>query len=211
MLALPAALLAVWLTAGRDRLPTATAQPELAPNSVSYRYRFGGQTITRSLHDVAAISVYRHEDQVDQVVFRLTDGRFYVLNGDILVDYDVAPGSTLERDENEGVLFNHYDPYLQAEKQEMHRQWVNEQYQEWVGRPPTYDEWITALNELTRGVEHYQMGEWIQYSPAACEHYATARLTSTATDADIRDVCARVFAGATYDEIEEQLGSEAAP
>jgi len=146
---------------------------EVSPQTVLYRYRFGGETMVHYLDGVESVTVYKRADVEtnDQVVFNLEDGRDYVLNADVLVDYELLPGNLIEKFQELNKLYHHYDPYLQGYKQDKHREWVNDQYLEFAGRLPTEAEWMEALNELTRGVEHHQMQRWIQYSPASIEKF----------------------------------------
>lgn len=147
--------------------------PEVTPNTVLYRYRFGGEIVAHYLDDVESVTTYKRSgaDRYDQVVFNLKNGWDYVLNEDVLVDYELFPGSQIEEYQELNKLYHHYDPYLQGYKQDKHKMWVNDQYLNWAGRLPTEEEWLEALNELTRGVEHHQMEHWIAYSPPAVENY----------------------------------------
>ena len=189
------------------------SQPKSEERSwqVSYRYRFGGETIRHNLQGIEAVSEYRRGEIVDQVVFHLASGKDFVLNADILVDYEFSPGSQLEIGVKQNELYHHYDPYLQAEKQEMHRQWVNEQYLKWSGREATYDEWIEALNELTRGVEHHQMERWIQYSPPACAFYMSRQFENTLGRSpsieEIERFTNALYQGTLYETVEEDIAA----
>jgi hypothetical protein len=185
--------------------------PALSPGVVRYRYRFGGEVVTHDLANVVAVTLYRTPEVVDQVVFNLESGRDYVLNADVLVDYRLPPDGSVERREVLNQTYHHYDPYLQAEKQGWHREWVNEQYRKWVGRLPSEQEWLEALNELTRGVAHHQMERWIQYSPQACAHFVQTRslalLGREPTPAEARLFCRRLLDGARYEEIEQEIAA----
>jgi len=215
LLLLPGALIAlallIFILTG---FPRASASGlSLDKDEVSYRYRFGGDVITHVLQDVSVITEYRRPDVVDQVVFDLENGQFYVLNADILVDYRIASNSTIEKREAMNQLFNHYDPYLQAEKQGWHQEWVNEQYMKWAGRLPTDAEWLEALNELTRGVEHHQMERWIQYSPPALHHFVDTTFQTvfgrTPLDSEITPFYDLLINGESYSVVEKKLAESA--
>jgi hypothetical protein len=184
----------------------------LSGDMIAYRYKFGRAINTHYLDNVITVSIYRRPEAIDQVVFTQQNTDYYVLNADVLVDYRLAPDSTIEKKEVMNALFNHYDPYLQGVKQEMHREWVTEQYQQYAGRPPTDEEWLAALNELTRGVEHYQMQRWIEYSPPAIEYWLNNRLPQlihrTLNENEKSHLTELLQAGITYDQIESRLGIE---
>jgi hypothetical protein len=211
-LALLALLVLPALAATRSPIGAAGA-PALASNAVRYRYRFGGEVVAHVLENVTTVTEYRRPEAVDQVVLGLENGDFYVLNADILVDYNLAPEAKIERRQVMNQLFNHYDPYLQAEKQGWHREWVDEQYLKWAGRLPTDSEWLEAFNELTRGVEHHQMERWIQYSPPAIRHSVDTRFESIAgrppTEAEVAPFYARLLAGEPYPAVEKDLALSA--
>jgi antirestriction protein len=188
-------------------------EPTVTPNTVRYTYRFGGEAITHYLDEVQSVTVYQRTgaDRYDQVVLNLWDGRDYVLNEDLLVDYELLPGSAVEQLLEPDKLYHHYDPYLQGYKQDLHQTWVTEQYQEWAGRTPTEQEWLEALNELTRGVEHHQMAYWISYSPPAIEYFVDHRLSEIIgrepTRAEKDHVADLILQGMKYQELEQALAN----
>ena len=185
--------------------------PEVTPNTVFYRYRFGGEIVTHYLDDVKSVTVYKRSgaDRYDQVVFNLMNGWDYVLNEDVLVEYELLPGSQIEEYQELNKLYHHYDPYLQGYKQDKHKIWVNEQYLDWAGRLPTEDEWIGALNELTRGVEHHQMERWISYSPPAVAYYIDTHLGELldreATSKEREHISDLILGGMKYEDLENSL------
>lgn len=207
-------LIIVWNWQKRQTIIGMQFDLSLTPNTVIYRYRFGGEIITHYLNDVVKLTKYRHGDVVDQVVLILKNDDFYVLNTDMLVEYQLSPQNLIQKDEILNVLFNHYDPYLQGEKQDMHRLWVTEQYQKYVGRNPTDQEWLEALNELTRGVEHHQMERWIQYSPSAIQYWIDTRLSDMLgrqpRDEEIQYIGKLLMTGVTYAQIESKIAPKTA-
>ena len=196
---------------GRGDLLELVVEPDITPHTVVYRYHFGGEVLTHYLDQVDTVTIYRRsgEDTFDQAVFNLHDGRDYVLNGDILVDYELPQAGDIELIEKIDQLYHHYDPYLQGYKQDLHEQWVDEQYQGWAGREATDDEWLEALNELTRGVEHHQMERWIRYSPPAIAYFLDNRLGDLSgrelSDQVRQHVNELLLQGIDYEDIEEYL------
>ena len=189
-------------------------EPEITSGMVVYRYKFGGQVWTHYLDKVVSVTLYLRpgaEEPFDQVVFNLDNGRDrdYVLNADMLVDYQIPPAAEYEQFEKPNQMYNHYDPYLQGYKQDLHEIWVDEQYVEWAGRPATDAEWLEALNDLTRGVEHHQMGRWIKYSPPACRYYIENRLPEVVGRALTAEEEAHIYEllqqGAEYEDIEDKI------
>jgi hypothetical protein len=180
-----------------------------APDTVAYRYHFGGEIITQYLDQVAAITEYRHDDVVDEVVFNLKNGKDYVVNAPLIVDYTFSTRTTIERRTVVDKVYYRYDPYLQGEKQQWHKEWVDEQYLKYAGRNPTDAEWMEAFNELTRGVEHFQMERWIQYSPPAIRHFITSRFETIAgrepTAAETQSYFERLAAGESFEAVGKDL------
>jgi hypothetical protein len=197
-----------------DDVSTVGSGNPLSAGEVSYRYQYLGEEVTHVLRDVTSVTVYRRPEAVDQVVFSLSDGRDYVVNADRLVSYALPDDGSVEQRVAMNKLYHHYDPYLQAEKQRWHHQWVNETYLRWVGRLPTEDEWVAALNELTRGVEHHQMERWIRYSLPARQHLVTTEfgehLNRSPRESEIFRYTERLRQGDTYDEIRRSIASRAA-
>jgi hypothetical protein len=191
------------------RMKAAAGESAIGPDTVVYRYRFGGEVISHYLSGVATVTEYRRPDVVDAVVFNLKDGNDYVLNADLLVDYRLSADTTIEKLQALNKLFYRYDPYLQGEKQGWHKEWVDAEYMKWVGRLPTDAEWLEILNELTRGVEHHQMERWIQYSPPAILHFIETEFSEAAgrapTEAEIKPFYDRLLAGENYDEISKDM------
>lgn len=183
-------------------------KPLIRPDTVAYRYRFGGEIFTHYLDGVAAITEYRHDDVVDEVVFNLKTGKDYVVNSPLIVDYTFSTRMTIEQRQIMDKVYYRYDPYLQGEKQQWHKEWVEEQYLKYAGRLPTDAEWMEALNELTRGVEHFQMERWIQYSPPALHRFIASQFETLAgrapTEAEANQYYERLALGESY----EAVGSE---
>lgn len=181
------------------------------PGEVEYRYQYLGGEVTHVLQDVSSVTVYRRPEAIDQVVISLSDGRDYVVNADRLVGYDLPGDGSVERHVAMNKLYHTYDPYLQAEKQGWHREWVNETYLRWVGRPPTEDEWLAALHELTRGVEHHQMERWIRYSLPARRYLVVSEfeehLSRSPRESELFQYTERLGQGASYDEIQNAIAS----
>jgi hypothetical protein len=196
-----------WL---RGAVPVPAALPARV---VKYRYRFGGEVVTHYLPSVVAATVYRGRAGVDEVVFNLEDGHDYVLNADKLVDYQLPADGSVERREVRNELYYHYDPYLQAEKQQAHREWTNEQFLQWVGRLPTEQEWLEVLNELTRGVDHRQMERWIQYAPDACRRFvrqsALALWGREPNPAELEYYYRQLIDGDSYENVRKAIAGRA--
>lgn len=181
-------------------------------DTVVVRYRFGGEVITQYVNGVATITEYRRPDVLFGVVFNLKNGKDYVLNADKLVDYRIAPDSTIEKRPPVGKVYYRYDPYLQGEKQGWHKEWVDQEYLKWVGRLPTDAEWLEILNELTRGVEHPQMELWIQYSPPAIRHFIEAEYQTASgrkpTETEMQPLYKRLLNGESYDKISADIHAQ---
>jgi len=197
------------------RMRASAGESAIGPDTVVYRYRFGGEVITHYLSGVATVTEYRRPDVVDAVVFNLKNGDDYVLNSNLLVEYSLSPDSTIEKRQALNKLYYRYDPYLQGEKQGWHKEWVDAEYMKWVGRLPTDAEWLEMLNELTRGVEHHQMERWIQYSPPAILHFIESVFQETAgrvpTEAEIKPFYDRLLAGEEYEQISKDMYAGLAP
>lgn len=149
-------VLLVGLTLFIRQMKASNGELSIGPNTVAYRYRFGGEIFTHYLDDVAAITEYHHKEAggkevVDEVVFNLKDGNDYVVNAPLIVDYTFSTETSIEQRRIYDKVYYRYDPYLQGEKQQWHQEWVNEQYLKYAGRLPTEAEWLEALNELTLG------------------------------------------------------------
>lgn len=191
------------------QMKAAGGELTIGPDSVAYRYRFGGEIITHYLDDVAAITEYRHDNVLDEVVFNLKSGKDYVVNSPLLVDYTFSTKTTIERRQIMDKVYYRYDPYLQGEKQQWHKEWVDEQYLKYVGRLPTDAEWLEALNELTRGVEHFQMERWIQYSPPAIRYFIGNQFKTYAgrepTETEAKPYFERLAAGESFEVVEKIL------
>ncbi len=191
------------------QMKAASGSRPIGPDGVAYRYRFGGAIITQYLEGVAAITEYRHDNLVDEVVFNLKNGKDYVVNTPLIVDYTFSTRTTIERRQVMNKVYYRYDPYLQGEKQQMHKEWVDEQYLKYAGRLPTDAEWLEALNELTRGVEHFQMERWIQYSPPAIRYFITTQFESLAgrepTGAEAQPYFDRLAAGESYEVVGKDI------
>lgn len=187
------------------RMQAGGGELSIGPDTAAYRYRFGGEIFTHYLDDVAAITEYRHDTFTDEVVFNLKDGNDYVVNAPLIVDYTFSTNTTIEQRQIYDKVYYRYDPYLQGEKQQWHQEWVNEQYMKYAGRLPDEMEWMEALNELTRGVEHFQMERWIQYSPPAIRYFIAAQFDSQAgrapTEAEIKMFFERLAAGESYEAV----------
>ena len=205
---------AAWVILSGNKVLDIPYEPEITPRTVVYRYKFGGEVWTHYLDKVVSITLYLRpgaEEPFDQVVFNLDNGRErdYVLNADMLVDYQIPPGVEIEQFEKPNQMYNHYDPYLQGYKQDLHEIWVDEQYVQWAGRPATDAEWLEALNDLTRGVEHHQMEYWIKYSPPACRYHLENRLVEIVgrelTDEEEANIYGLFLQGAEYEDIERYL------
>ena len=199
------------LTKQEKQVLSLELEPEITPWTVMYRYRFGGEIVTHFLDGVSSVTVYQRADaeRPDQVVFNLKSGRDYVLNEDILVDYKLLPDSEIVEHLELNKLYHHYDPYLQGYKQDKHQEWVNEQYQEYAGRLPTEAEWIEALNELTRGVEHHQMQRWIQYSPPSIgyfiNHLYSDDLIREPSDVEWEHIFTLLLSGLSYEDLKTAM------
>ena len=205
---------ASWALVGQNKVLGKNFEPDITPHTVVYRYKFGGEVWTHYLDKVVSVTLYLRpgaEEPFDQVVFNLDNGRDrdYVLNADMLVDYQIPPGAEIEQFEKPNQMYNHYDPYLQGYKQDLHEIWVDEMYMEWAGRPATDEEWLEALNDLTRGVEHHQMEHWIKYSPSACRYYIENRLAEVVgrelTEEEQAHIYGLLLQGAEYEDIEHKL------
>lgn len=185
--------------------------PEINADTVLYRYQFGGETITHYLDGVQSLTVYQRSgaERYDQVVFNLKDGRDIVLNEDLLDEYKIFPGSTVKKVLELNKLYHHYDPYLQGYKQDLHQAWVDDQYLSETRRLPTEGEWLEALNELSRGVEHHQMERWIKYSPPAIKYYLESHLERLLgrppSDEEQEHLYKLILSGMEYEELEISL------
>jgi hypothetical protein len=187
----------------------ASGNRSIGPDTVAYRYRFGGEIITQYLDGVAAITEYRHDNVVDEVVFNLKNGKDYVVNAPLIVDYTFSTRTAIEQRQIMDKVYYRYDPYLQGEKQQWHKEWIDEQYLKYVGRLPTDAEWLEALNELTRGVEHFQMERWIQYSPPAIRYFITTQFEALAgrepTEAEAQQYFERLAAGESFEVVGKDI------
>jgi hypothetical protein len=196
------------------RMDVSAGQPSLKPDSAVIRYRFGGEVITHYLTGIAAITIYRRPEALDAVVFNLKSGKDYVVNADLLVDYELAPGTNIQKQVALNKLYYRYDPYLQGEKQGWHKEWAESEYLKWVGRLPTDAEWLEILNEVTRGMEHPQMEQWIQYSPPAIRHFIETEFLTISgrapSEDEIRPFYERLLAGDTYEKISKDIQTEVA-
>jgi hypothetical protein len=187
-------------------------EPDITPHTVTYRYEFGGEILTHYLNDVVGVTLYLRPDLDEpliQAAFNLSNGWDYVINGDMLVDFELPLGDEITQIEKINQSYHHYDPYLQGYKQNLHEIWVDEQYSLWAGREATEEEWLEAINELTRGVEHHQMAHWIQYSPESCryylEHGLEELLEREPTEEEKAHVYQLLLDGAEYEDIESIL------
>jgi len=211
VIALAEAGFLLWNVGSKKSLSQMGFNTPLSSNTAVYRYKFGNAVNMHYLDDVVSISIYRRPEAIDQVVFFQENTDYYVLNADMLVDYRLSEDSSIETRDVMNALFHHYDPYLQGEKQEMHRQWVLEQYQRYTGRGASDEEWLAALNELTRGVEHYQMERWIAYSPPAIDYWLTSRLPEqigkTLNEVEQAHLTELLQSGITYEQIEARIGN----
>jgi hypothetical protein len=193
------------------RMQAAGGEPAIGPDTAAFRYRFGGEIITQYLPGVTSITQYRHGDVVDEVVFNLKSGKDYVVNSNLLVDYTFSTRTTIQMRTVMNKTYYRYDPYLQGEKQQWHKEWVEQEYLKWAGRLPTEAEWMEAFNELTRGVEHYQMDRWIQYSPPAIRYFIIAQFESFAgrapTETEAGQYFKRLAAGESYEEVAARIKS----
>jgi len=168
--------------------------------------------VTHYLPNVTDVFLYGTDGALDQVVFHLATGRDYVINSDLLVDYVLPADGSVTIQEVPNQLYHHYDPYLQGEKQEWHRQWADEQFMERLDRLPTDDEWLAILNELTRGVEHHQMQRWIEYSPPVIDHFVRACyvefLGREPRPAELAHYRERLLAGESYADVEIEIAGK---
>lgn len=181
----------------------------IGPDMAMIQYRFHGEVMTHYLSGIASISEYRRPEEIDAVVFNLKAGDDYVVNADKLVNYTLAPNTTIEKVEKLNQLYYHYDPYLQGEKQGWHKEWAEAEYLKWVGRLPTEAEWLEVLNELTRRMEHPQMSRWIQYSPPAIRHFIETEYLAAfgrlPAGPELQQYYDRLLAGETYEQIREEI------
>jgi len=194
-----------------SQLQASSGVPRIGPNTVAYRYRFGGEIITQYLEDVVVITEYRHNNAVDEVVFSLRNGKDYVVNAPLIVDYTFSTKPTFERRQVLNKVYYRYDPYLQGEKQQWRKELVEENYQKYAGRLPTEAEWLEALNELTRGVEPFQMERWIQYSPPAIRYFIKTQFEilvgRAPAETEEQQYFKRLTAGESYEAVLQDLQS----
>ncbi|HHY94404.1 MAG TPA: hypothetical protein GX513_05270 [Firmicutes bacterium] len=128
-----------------------TGLPIRGQGSVRVEYRVLGHRVQETVTGVQQVEVFLVRGVPQQWAIRAA-GRYLVYNAPRVfscrLSYDLWSRVEARNDQT----FQHYDPYLQGEKEELSRRAIAQEFRVLTGRDPTTGELQEALDDITRGV-----------------------------------------------------------